>query len=169
MNGPSLRTREGKRRSPNESLRQIPEELLLNARRCPASRSPPGSKATWDGMAARWILFAESADDRYSSKVGPPPAAEAVILFLPNRANGAHLFGRAAGPARTKAGQIDARPMLERLGDGCRAEAAIVRACLPGIAVSIPTVAKRKPRDAIAAERSSPVASPPRGPLSGDN
>jgi hypothetical protein len=33
----------------------------------------PESKATWDGMAARWILFAESADDRYSSKVNTPP------------------------------------------------------------------------------------------------
>ncbi len=27
------------------------------------------SKASWDGMAARWILFAELADDRYSPKV----------------------------------------------------------------------------------------------------
>jgi hypothetical protein len=26
------------------------------------------SKASWDGMAARWLLFAELADDRYSRK-----------------------------------------------------------------------------------------------------
>jgi hypothetical protein len=26
------------------------------------------SKASWDGMAARWLLFAELADDRYSPK-----------------------------------------------------------------------------------------------------
>ena len=31
------------------------------------------SKATWNGMAARWILFAELADDRNSSKVNTTP------------------------------------------------------------------------------------------------
>jgi hypothetical protein len=33
----------------------------------------PESKATWDGMAAKWILFAESVDHRYSSKVNTTP------------------------------------------------------------------------------------------------
>jgi len=33
----------------------------------------PESKATWHGMAARWILFAEMADARYSSKVSTTP------------------------------------------------------------------------------------------------
>jgi hypothetical protein len=28
----------------------------------------PESKATWNGMAARWILFAELADNRYAPK-----------------------------------------------------------------------------------------------------
>jgi hypothetical protein len=40
----------------------------------------PESKATWDGMAARWILLAESADDRYSSKANTPPARSALFL-----------------------------------------------------------------------------------------
>jgi hypothetical protein len=31
------------------------------------------SKATWKGMAARWLLFAEQADDRYSPKVNTTP------------------------------------------------------------------------------------------------
>jgi hypothetical protein len=33
----------------------------------------PESKATWNGMAARWTLFAESADHRYSSKIDATP------------------------------------------------------------------------------------------------
>jgi hypothetical protein len=33
----------------------------------------PESRDTWDGMAARWILFAELADDRYASKVNAAP------------------------------------------------------------------------------------------------
>ena len=33
----------------------------------------PESKASWNGMAARWILFAELADERYSPKVNMTP------------------------------------------------------------------------------------------------
>jgi len=36
-------------------------------------RQVPGDQATWDAMAARWILFAELADDRYSPKVNTMP------------------------------------------------------------------------------------------------
>jgi len=44
----------------------------------------PESKATWDGMAAKWILFAESADHRYSLKVNPTPRHRQRSRFYPN-------------------------------------------------------------------------------------
>ena len=33
----------------------------------------PESKSIWNGMAARWTLFAELAEDRYSAKVNTKP------------------------------------------------------------------------------------------------
>jgi hypothetical protein len=33
----------------------------------------PESKASWNGMAVRWSLFAERADDRYSPKANTRP------------------------------------------------------------------------------------------------
>jgi hypothetical protein len=43
------------------------------------------SKASWDGMAARWILFAERADDRYSPKVNrTQPRRRRGRYYYPN-------------------------------------------------------------------------------------
>ena len=48
------------------------EEFRRFAAECEAMSkfaNTPEDKATWNGMAARWILFAELAGERYSSKV----------------------------------------------------------------------------------------------------
>jgi hypothetical protein len=42
----------------------------------------PESKATWNGLAARWILFAELAEVRYSSKVNTTPRRRRRRYYL---------------------------------------------------------------------------------------
>jgi len=51
--------------NPSEKFRRFAAECEAMSK---FAKSPEG-KATWNGMAARWILFAELADERYSSKV----------------------------------------------------------------------------------------------------
>jgi hypothetical protein len=55
--------------NPSEKFRRFAAECEAMSK----FAKSPESKATWDGMAARWILFAELADDRYSPKVNTMP------------------------------------------------------------------------------------------------
>jgi hypothetical protein len=55
--------------SPSEKFRRFAAECAAMSR----FAKSPESKATWNGMAARWVLFAELADDRYRTKVRTAP------------------------------------------------------------------------------------------------
>jgi hypothetical protein len=55
--------------NPSEKFRRFAAECEAMSKFAKSTES----KATWNGMAARWILFAELADDRYSSKVNTTP------------------------------------------------------------------------------------------------
>ena len=44
----------------------------------------PESKAIWNGLAAKWTLFAELANDRYSSKVNTTPRRRRPRKFYLN-------------------------------------------------------------------------------------
>jgi hypothetical protein len=55
--------------NPSEKFRRFAAECDAMARLAKSTES----KATRDGMPARWILFAELAEDRYSLKVKTAP------------------------------------------------------------------------------------------------
>jgi hypothetical protein len=55
--------------NPSEKFRRFAAECEAMSK----SAKSPESKATWHGIAARWILFAEVADDRYAPKVQTAP------------------------------------------------------------------------------------------------
>jgi hypothetical protein len=51
--------------NPSEKFRRFAAECEAMSK----FAKSPESKASWHGIAARWMLFAELADDRYSPKV----------------------------------------------------------------------------------------------------
>jgi hypothetical protein len=124
--------------------------MLLNTRRCPDWRSPwraklRGTEWQQDGFCSLNRLM--TAIPRRSARRQPPRRS---YYFWTSRTEPMARIEHCR--SSQDQGQPDRRRTdAERLDDGCRAEAAVVRAFLPGIAVSTPTVAKRKPKDAIAA------------------
>ncbi len=55
--------------NPSEKFRRFVAECEAMSK----FANSPESKANWDGIAARWILCAELADNRYSPKVNTIP------------------------------------------------------------------------------------------------
>ena len=55
--------------NPSEKFRRFAAECETMSK----SAKSPESKAAWNGIAERWIVVAELADDRYAQKVQKAP------------------------------------------------------------------------------------------------